>query len=262
MLFSLLLIYLGLCVMVVVLENRLVYPAPRSTTWQTDAPSIEEVWFQSADGTRLHGVYFAYPNARCTLLYLHGNGEDVSYNIDYMNQLRGTLEASILIFDYRGYGKSEGSPYESGVIEDGLAAQTWLAERTGIAPSEIVIWGRSLGGGVAIAVAEKLGAKALLLENTFHDMSEVAADKFPWLPVRWLMRNRYRSIDRIKNCNCPVIQTHGTYDQVVPFAMGKQLFQAIPTPQKQFFPVEGGGHNDATSQVFLDAVNEFLETLN
>ena len=258
---SLLIIYALTCVAMIALERYLVYPIPPSAEWSPHDPTIEEVRFEAEDGTKLLGFFFGHPNPQCSILYCHGNGEDVSHNGPLMAHLRDSLQASILLFDYRGYGESEGSPYEAGLIQDGLAAQAWLAEKMNIAPQDTVIWGRSLGGGVAVAVAQQRGARALVLQNTFHDMSEVAANKFPWLPVRWMMRNRYPSVERIKQYEGPLLQCHGSADRVIPLAMGKQLFTAAPSKQKRFIKIPGGGHNDPTSGVFLEALAELLKTL-
>ena len=259
---KLLVAYALVCLLMMALESWLVYPVPTSTAWNPADPTIEEAWFHASDGTRLHGWFFAHPHPQCSILYCHGNAEDVSHNGWSMSQLSDTLQASIFLFDYRGYGKSEGRPHESGLIQDGLAAQTWLAKRMALQPKEIVLWGRSLGGGVAVAIAERQGARALVLQNTFHDMSEVAVSKFPWLPVRWMMRNRFPSIERIKAYDGPVLQCHGTADRVVPFRMGKKLFAAIPSREKRFLEIPGGRHNDPSAESFLTLLKKFLSETN
>jgi len=245
-------------------ENRLVYPVPSLSspdTWTISQTAQTDVAFEAEDGTALHGWYFAHDQPRFAILYCHGNGEDISYNAAHMDFLRDKLEASIFAFDYRGYGKSEGSPDEAGIISDGLAAQRWLAEKLQLKTDEIVLMGRSLGGGVAVAAAAQQGARALILQNTFASLTEVAAGKFPWLPMRWMMRNRFPSAERITNYTGPLLQTHGTEDQVVPYAQGQQLFAAASGLPKQWIKNIGIGHNGPLPPLYYEQLVKFLDAL-
>ncbi len=243
------------------LESWLVYVPPnpnRTGAWDREQPDRRDVSFVAEDGTRLHGWYYPHEQPQHAVVYFHGNAEDVAQNGGAMAHLRDALQASVLVFDYRGYGKSEGSPYESGLILDGLAAQRWLADELGVGTEDVVLIGRSLGGGVAVAVAEQQGAKALVLQNTFANMAEVAAGKFPWLPVRLIMRNQYPSSRRIKAYDGPLLQMHGTDDEVVPIAQGRKLFEAAPTEQKKFLQNEGLTHNAPLPKRCTDEMIRFL----
>ncbi len=120
---------------------------------------------------------------------------------------------------------------------------------------------RSLGGGVAVALAEQQGARALILQNTFASMSEVAANKFPWLPIRWMIRNRYPSAKRIQGYTGPLHQVHGTADAVVPFANGQKLFDASPSKQKQFIKIPGGTHNSPLPKIYDESLVDFLSSI-
>ncbi len=181
------------------LETWLVYPAPplAAGDWEPSDFKYEDVRFESADGTKLHGWFLPKAGAKRMILYCHGNGEDVAAVGELAAFLSNRLEASVFVFDYRGYGHSEGRPAEAGCIADGDAAQHWLAERAGIQPKDVVVMGRSIGGAIAVALAAKNGARALILENTFPRMTDVAARHCPWLPIRLVMRNRYDNIARI-----------------------------------------------------------------
>lgn len=257
-------LYLAICVLMMFLENRLVYPIPSTSNpegWKISRPAQSEVYFEASDSTALHGWFFEHPEPRHIILYCHGNGEDISHNAVYMNFLREQLDASIFLFDYRGYGKSEGSPYEDGVILDGLAAQRWLAEKMGLETNEIVLMGRSLGGGVAVALSEQQGARVLVLQNTFASMVDVAAGKIPWLPVRWIMRNRFLSAERITHYTGPLLQTHGTADRVIPFHQGQQLFEAAPSNNKNFIEVPGGSHNSRLPDGYFQELSDFLDAI-
>ncbi len=260
---TLLVSYLVICLLMVVLERHLVYfpPTPLPNYQPARQLGGEEVWLQAADGTKLHGWFFPHHDPKFSVLYGHGNGEDAERNSRLMARLRDEMQASVVIFDYRGYGLSEGTPHEAGIIQDGLAAQRWLAKRMSISSDEVVLYGRSLGGGVMVALAEQLGAKALIVHGSFANMTDVGADRYFWLPVRLLMRNRYPSEERIKNYEGPLLQIHGTADRVVPLKLAKPLFDASPSEHKRFIEVPGGTHNSPLPRNTFDAMIEFLEEL-
>jgi fermentation-respiration switch protein FrsA (DUF1100 family) len=253
--------YLIVVLGLMLFERYLVYPVPPLARgdWHPRGLGHEDVTFHSADGTKLHGWYVPHPQARRAILYCHGNGEQVADNADLVALLRDKLQASIFIFDYRGYGYSEGRPDEAGCIADGRAAQAWLAGKMGIRPDQIVLMGRSLGAGVAVALASESGAAALILENAFPSLTDVAAALYWWLPVRWAMDNRFDSISRIHKYQGPLFQCHGAADQLVPITMGRQLFDAAPTTQKQFLEFPNFGHNDAWPASYYDKLAAFLD---
>ena len=183
----------------------LVYPAPssRKGDWTPRWIENEDVHFKSDDGTRLHGWFVPHPNPRYTILYSHGNSEHVGNQVNMLLRLESMLEATVFVYDYRGYGQSAGKPTERGLIADGLAAHRWLAERVGVPLQDVVVMGRSLGGGVSVAVAAEQGCKALVLDATFSRMVDAASHKFPWLPVKTMMRDRYDSLARIEQFDRP-----------------------------------------------------------
>jgi hypothetical protein len=255
--------YLVVVLLMTFLETWLVYPVPpvEFGDWHPVGLEHEEIHFAADDGTRLYGWFVPHRQPKRVLLYCHGNGEDVARNADLVAHLRETLGASVFIFDYRGYGHSAGRPDEPGCIADGLAAQRWLAERAGVAPGDIVVMGRSLGAAVAIAIGAGQGAQALVLENAFSRMTDVAAFHYPWLPVRRLMRNRYDSLARIAQFRGPVLQSHGTADEIVPLELARELFDAIPTHCKQFLKFPGLGHNDPPPDRYYRQLAEFLDAV-
>lgn len=253
--------YLLVLFLMTFLETWLVYPAPSpdSGLWNPTGYAHQDVYFQSADNTKLHGWLFEHASAKRVILYCHGNGEDISSHAALMDRLRKELDATLLVFDYRGYGRSEGRPKESGVIADGMAAHRWLAEHAGVAPSEVVLMGRSLGGGVAVASAAELGAKALVLQSTFARMVDTAAQLYPWLPVRWVMSNRYDSLARAEDYHGPVLQSHGTDDGMIPIAEGRRLFDAFDSAHKQWIEIPAGGHNAPQPTGYYLQLREFLD---
>ena len=239
----------------------MVYPVPPALPGVVYDEASEEVFFESADGTKLEGRYYPSVGSQRVILYCQANGEDIAHNDPYLSFLRDALSASVFSVNYRGYGRSDGRPHERGVIEDGLAAQRWVAEREDLELDEIVVYGRSLGGGVAVAVAAQQGARALVLHGTFSSLPDVAARFFGWLPVRWLMRNRFPSVNRIQNYQGPLIQFHGTDDEVIPFALGRQLFEAAASEDKEFIEVVGGTHNEPLPEECYLKMREFLDGL-
>lgn len=253
--------YLLIVLAMTFIERWLVYPAPSAEDgdWAPPHLEYEDAHFASADGTPLHGWYFEHEGARRSVLYLHGNGVHVADIGDLMPVVSRHLEANVLVFDYRGYGKSGGKPIEQGVIEDGLAASAWLAERTGAPAGRQVLIGRSIGAGVAVAMAERQGAGCVVAQCAFARLTDPAAKMYPWLPVRLLMRNRYPSVERIKNYDGPFFGCHGTDDTLVPFEQGEQLFHAAPTEQKEFLAYEGMGHNQPLPREYWQRLAGFLD---
>lgn len=250
------------------LERSLVYPAPpvKRGAWKTTWLDKQDVYFTShgpgRETARLHGWFVPHPEQRHVVLYAHGQTEHVANLVSVVARLQETLHASVLVFDYRGYGKSQGRPTEAGCIADGLAAQQWLAERTGVLPEDIVLIGRSLGGAVQVATAVERGAKALVLEATFSRLTDVAAYRYPWAPVRQLMTQRYDSVERIRHYHGPLMQLHGTRDRVSPAKFARELFAACPSEQKRFYIFRGGRHGDAAPLPFYTKLGEFLATLD
>jgi fermentation-respiration switch protein FrsA (DUF1100 family) len=243
------------------LETWLVYPIPSLSwgDWQPKGFEYEDVHFTSADGTKLNGWYFDRPNATRAILYCHGNGEDIANVAELAAFLREKLKASVFIFDYRGYGHSEGRPDEIGCIADGSAAQQWLAKRMGVQANDVILMGRSLGSAVAVALASENGARALVLENAFPTMPDVAARHYRWLPVKWVMKNRYDNLERIKRFDGPLLQSHGCADVLIPMEMAKALYDASPSQSKRWLEFENCGHNDAQPRSYYDALAKFLD---
>jgi uncharacterized protein len=255
--------YLVIVLGMMFLEHWLVYPAPPRTAgdWKATWLPHEDIRFQSADGTKLHGWFVPHASSKRAILYCHGNGEHIAFNAELAAKLRDTLQASVFLFDYRGYGRSEGRPSEAGCIADGRAAQHWLANRMGIKPSDVVIMGRSLGGAVAVALASEAGAQALIVETSFSTMPDVAAALYPWLPVRWVMDNRYDSLTRIKQYAGPFFQSHGTNDSIVPISFARLLFEGAPSTNKKWLEFADLGHNDGWPESYYLDLATFLDGL-
>jgi hypothetical protein len=246
-----------------ILERWLVFPSPRVHQADWEAPDLpfEDVYFRATDGTSLHGWYVPHPLPKAVVLYCHGNGECVAQLAKRLLVLHERIGVTVFAWDYRGYGRSQGVPHEHNVIADARVAHLWLAEQTGISPADIVLMGRSLGGAVAVALAAEYHVRGLVLDRTFAQLTDAAAYNFPWLPVKLLMRNRFSSLERIQHYHGPLLQSHGTADRVVPFAMGKQLFDAAPGKKKRFIAVPEGDHSGPLPDYCYDALVEFIDSL-
>lgn len=255
-------VYCSVILVLLFLETMLVYPAPRypQGDWEATWLAREDVHFTSADGTKLHGWFVEHPRPKAVILYCHGNGTSVAQLGEFLADMRDEFEVSIFAFDYRGYGRSAGKPAEKGILEDAEAAQAWLAERAGVKQQDIVLMGRSLGGGVALHLAAEHGARGVILQNTFTSLPDAAANVYPFLPVRLLMRNRYDSLSRISRYSGPLLQSHGTADRIIPFAHGRKLFAAATGP-KVFFEIDAGDHNDPEPEPYVAALHRFLDSL-
>ncbi|MEN6457699.1 MAG: alpha/beta hydrolase [Thermoguttaceae bacterium] len=252
--------YLTLILVAMWFENRLIfYPfAYPAGNWQPVDLPVEDAWFKTPDGTQLHGWYLPHPNAQATVLFCHGNAGNVTHRAIAMAMLHQQAKVSVLVFDYRGFGRSQGKPNGENILADARAARRWLAEREKVAERDIVILGESIGGAVAVDLAARDGARALILESTFDSLPEVAAYHYPWLPVRWAMRTRLDSAALIGQYHGPVFQAHGAVDTLVPLANARRLFDAAQQP-KQFLLLGNHNHNNLMPAEYYDALAAFIE---
>jgi fermentation-respiration switch protein FrsA (DUF1100 family) len=246
-------------------EERLIFVPARYPMGQWDVVGLqcEDVVFATEDGVRLHGWYCPVPRPRGVFLMFHGNAGNITHRVDRVTAWQRTLNVSVFVFDYRGYGRSAGQPNELGVYRDARAAYRWLTADQGIAPGDVVFFGESLGGAVALQLATEVTPCALILESTFTSAVEMGQRAFPWLPVRWIMRNRFASIDKIERYDGPLLIVHGTQDTLIPFAMGQALFERANEP-KRFYAVVGADHNDMAwkgGHAYLQAIEAFLREL-
>jgi fermentation-respiration switch protein FrsA (DUF1100 family) len=227
--------------------------------WKPAGLTFEDVWFNAQDGTRLHGWYCPCDKPRAALLYCHGNGGNLSFGAPLLAYFQSDLRLSVLTFDYRGYGRSDGVPSVAGILEDARAARTELAERSGMGLTQQILMGRSLGGAVAVQLAAELPPRGLVLESTFSSLGDVATHLYPRLA--WLVpADKLNSVDRIAKYHGPLLQSHGDADRTIPFALGRKLFEAANEP-KQFIRIPGGGHNSPLPAGYYRQLDQFLNGL-
>jgi len=233
-----------------VLQPRLLFlPDMPSRVVERDPSAIglayEPVTIETADGVSLSGWYVPADAGRGVVVFFHGNAGNISHRLESL-QIFNALGLDTLIFDYRGYGGSEGAPSEAGLKRDAVAAWRYLTNERGIAPDRIVLFGRSLGAAVAAGLAadiERDGrAAGLIVESGFVSVPDLGARLYPWLPVRQLSRFRFPTAEYLGTVSMPVLVIHSRDDEIIPFAQGEALFQAAGGP-KRFLEIRGG-HND------------------
>ncbi|HEX8687377.1 MAG TPA: alpha/beta hydrolase [Pyrinomonadaceae bacterium] len=224
----------------------------------------EEVWFGTADGLRLYGWLFRARGrpAGATVIYFHGNGGNVSY-CGWVGESLAARGFDVLLFDYRGYGRSRGETAgERGLYADADAAYDFVTRVRGVPPRRVVLYGQSLGTAAAADVASRRECGALVLESGLSSAADMAGVVFPWLPrfVRGLTKNKLDTVSKLPRVGCPVLVVHGDRDEVIPVAQGRRLFEAAPEP-KRLRIVEGAGHNDLSMKGgggYIDSLAEFV----
>ena len=222
--------------------------------------SFEDVYFRTTDGKKLNGWFFPAdtnsPQLSLAVLVCHGNGGNISHRLDLCRALLAG-GVNVLLFDYRGYGRSEGGPSEEGTYLDAQAAYTWLRKK-GFTGTNILAYGESLGGGVATELTVREMTGGLILQSTFTSVPDVGAELFPWLPVRWLARIRYDTLSKLPNLRVPVLVMHSRSDEMIGFRHGQRNFAAANQP-KLFWELNGG-HNHAADEpaAFTAGFRKFL----
>ena len=237
--FKRLAVILGIVYMAIVslrfaVVDRILFPAPRCS--YTDGWGVLKL--KTADGKSISAMYLPNPGGRYTILYSHGNGEDLGRVVAHLHALHD-MGFSVLGYDYHGYGTSEGTPSEENCYADIDAAYEYLTGTLHVPPERIIVHGRSVGGGPSVDLCTRKACGGLVLESAF-----TSAFRAVWIGYL-LPGDRFRNIDKIAKVNCPVLVMHGRDDMIVPFRHGPQLFAAAPEPKRCLW-VDGAGHNDFT----------------
>ncbi len=254
------------------LEKYVIYVPERAIemTPQSEGLAYEDVWFPATDGVRLHGWLVPAPEARFTLVWLHGNAGNISHRVDNIKSLHRSLGRpqlpNIFIFDYRGYGKSAGSLSdlsEEATYHDAEGALAYLRGRQDLAHTTLVYFGRSLGAAIAVEMTRRHAPAGLILETPFTSIKDMARVVLPFLPVGSLLRTKYDSLSKMQQIRVPLLVLHGDRDDVVPYEQGRRLFEAANQP-KTFFTILGAHHNDTYivgDLPYFDAWARFLRGL-
>lgn len=270
--------YWGVGVILYVMQPKFLYDPVQEIPYNPGELDIdfEDVVFESSDGLRLSGWYIPAPAGTThrdypekertkgpapTILFCHGNGGNMMHCLDSIN-IFYNFGLSCFIFDYRGYGQSQGKPSEVGTYLDAEAAYKWLTREKKIPPDNIIIFGRSLGGSIAAYLASKVKVGALIVESTFTSYADIGKKFYPYMPVRWFASFIYRTIDYIKDVHCPLMLIYSRNDEVIPFDFGLELYEAANEPKK--FVEIFGSHNDGflvSSEIYKRAWTEWLQFL-
>lgn len=254
------LVYCMVLVGLTVMQRSFIFPADdgrglAAINWQA-ITGVDRFFVTTTDGETLSAWYKPPRGDKPTFLFFHGNGG----RLDLMKwRFNRILDKGygLMTVSYRGYAGSTGSPSEAGLIEDGRTAWTWLREKE--APENIIIHGLSMGSGVATALAGEVDALAVILEAPFTAVEDVAAGNFPYMPVRWLVWDKFRSIDRIGQVTEPLLIAHGTRDSVIPYAHGRKLYEAANEP-KTFISMTDGDHSTLVRDGLYEKIWDWLET--
>lgn len=250
---------------VVAFEDSFIYfPArPLDLTPSELGLSFEEAWLTAEDGVRIHGWFLPARGSRFTVLFAHGNAGNIGHRLDRARLMLSRLATDVFLFDYRGYGRSEGSPGEEGTYRDARAAHDYLVGGRGIRPERLVLFGESLGSAVVLDLALSRPCRGLVLETPFASVADMAREVLPILPVGKLLRTKYDNRAKAARLEVPLLVLHGDRDSVVPYAQGRRVFEAAPEP-KRFFRIPGADHNDTYltgGEAYWRELAAFLKTL-
>lgn len=232
-----------------------------ATPLDWDLP-YEDVTLETEDGIRLHGWFMPHPGASQTVLFFHGNAGNISHRRESV-KIFHRLGLNVFIFDYRGYGNSQGKPSESGLYNDALAAWQYLLQEKNLTKQQIVVFGRSLGGAVACNLSAEMQPGALILESTFSSAWDMANVIFPIMSHLMPMRFEFNTEDYVKRVTSPVLVLHSTEDDIIPFRLGEKVYRAASQP-KYFVKMEGN-HNSGfllSQPDYQQALGEFLSKHN
>jgi len=243
-----------------VFQAKLLYQPGVPTRAVESTPSAigadyESLTLETSDGFSLHGWLVTRPSPRATALFMHGNAGNISHRLDSIAQLL-ELGLNVLIIDYRGYGRSEGTPSETGTALDARAAWQYLTLERDIPSDEIVVFGRSLGAAVAAELAQAYRPGAVILESPFKSIPAIAQDVYPFLPARWLSRIEYPTVRHVREIEAPLLVIHSRDDEIIPFGHGRAVFEAARAP-KRFLEIEGG-HNTG----FMDSRERYIRGID
>jgi uncharacterized protein len=243
-----------------VVENRMVFAPPRYPTGFSPQPrDVEELWLLTHDGVKINAYFLPNPASPQVLIWLHGNAENIGFCLAQQRAVAAT-GINILSVDYRGYGKSEGKPGETGVYQDADAAYEYLTNQRRFRPEDIFVFGHSLGGAVAVDLASRRKCGGLIVQSSFTSARAMAKQMFPVPLVEYAMKSRFDSKEKIRHVRAPILIVHGTKDEVVPYAMGRRLFAAAPEP-KDFLRIEGARHDNVLavgSEAYLARLKTFF----
>jgi len=263
----LLLGYAAVCAYMYFYQEKIIFQPSRELT-RTPADlhlEFNDLFLTASDGTKINAWYLpsaGNSDTAFTVLFFHGNAGNMSDCVETL-KIFHSLQLNVLIIDYRGYGLSDGEPSEHGSYLDGEAAWAWL-QRQGTKPQQIILAGRSLGGGVATELASRYPVRALILESTYTSMPAIAQDVYPFIPAFWLVRHKYNNLKKLQAIHCPILIIHSRDDDYIKIKHGHTLYRALKSDSlKQFAEIRGdhGSGYLQSSSLYTRALNKFISAL-
>ena len=235
------------------------YPAGFSRIETAARLHISEVWFSADDGVKLHGWFVPHAEPIATLLMCHGNAGNVSDRYEWLEMLHQRVPVNLFMFDYCGFGRSEGEPTEEGCYRDAVAAFNWLRAQKSNPP--IIVHGHSLGSAVAVDLAQRVPDQVagLILESAFTNAADMARLMFGPIPLHWLTSMKWASDEKVAAVTIPKLFIHGEHDSIIPLRLGKKLFEAAASP-KEFVVLPDADHNDtfvAGGELYYQKIHAF-----
>ena len=258
-----LVIYIGLIITLVIFENQIVYQPDVETGDNAEDSSVSgRHRYINSGQHKIHLMVNERPNPRCYALYFHGNGGNIRHRRLLLDRIASELNATVVGVSYSGYGFSDGKPNQRQLQLDAEAALSYILQYYEIEKTEVMLFGESLGGAIATRLASDHELSLIALDSTFTSLSDVAQHHYPWLPVKYLMRNRFPVKQYAQTYFGAVVQTHGTGDQVVPFQLGHQLALQFPNQDNhQFLVRQGGRHNEVPPDSYFRALDVAIKKL-
>ena len=254
--------YLGICLLAYLFQRNLLYFPIR---WSEEEarranPGFEEVRIVTSDGEKLHAWLQRLEDSPWTVVIFHGNAGNLYYHQATLLPFR-KLGLQAILFDYRGYGSSSGSPSQQGLLRDGEAVVEYVEKTLKVPRERIVYFGQSLGSGVAVLLAQKRPPARLILESAYPSLSQVASIHYPFLPSSLLLRDRFESTTAVRGLSCPILFLHPALDEIIPVSLGRALFETAHEPKK-FVELPGAHHNDSFDVAMaeqVEAIGDFLQ---
>lgn len=249
--------YIIFASMLYFLQEKLIFlPAtlPQNFKYEFNVP-FEEFFLENGDGARLNGLHFKSDKSKGVILYFHGNAGNLA-RWGEITQYFTRFQYDVVVMDYRTYGKSKGKLSESALYEDGQMFYDYVIDQ--YPEDQLILYGRSLGTGIATWLGSNNNPSQIILETPYYSFLDIGMKRFPYLPVKWLLKYHFRSFDYVQRINCPVTIFHGTEDNVVPIQSGRKLYESIPGNSKKMVVIEGGRHNNLSQ---FDRYHSGIEAL-
>ena len=258
--FLLLIIYVGITVIVYFFQRKLLYhPFSPQITGKGLIHNFETINFKTSDNFELKGWFHLKNSNKKTILFLHGNAGNLDNRIDKLNFL-GNMDINFLIISWRGYSGNPGNPSETGLYKDALGGIEWLNKK-GISNDRIILYGESLGTAIATEVAQNENFAGIILEAPFTSMVDMGQKIYPIFPVKFLLKDKYESKNKIKNIKSPILVLHGRKDKIVPFYMGEKIFEMANSPKFKYF-TDLDDHMMNFDEKLVNEIDLFIRNLN